>query len=199
MRRFLCILLAVLMCVSLLPLSALAAEDVADAEITDVAEAPQAEDVLDVAAESALENDDEPPVTDGETYSGTCGDDVTWMLDTDTGELTISGTGAMADYSRAPNNPWYSYRSSIKTVTIQSGVTSIGDRTIYGCANLTSVTIPDSVTSIGIRAFFNCTNLTSVTIPDSVTSIGDWAFAQCTSLANVTIPDSATSSPVAKA
>ena len=37
-----------------------------------------------------------------ETFSGTCGDDLTWTLDTDTGVLEISGTGTMANYSN-PN------------------------------------------------------------------------------------------------
>lgn len=33
------------------------------------------------------------------TYSGTCGDNLTWTFDDETGELVISGTGAMYDYS----------------------------------------------------------------------------------------------------
>ncbi len=31
--------------------------------------------------------------------SGTCGDNLAWVLDRDTGVLTISGTGEMTDYS----------------------------------------------------------------------------------------------------
>ena len=30
-----------------------------------------------------------------ETYSGTCGENLTWSLDTDTGELVFEGTGAI--------------------------------------------------------------------------------------------------------
>lgn len=33
-----------------------------------------------------------------EAYSGTCGDNLTWALNPDTGLLTISGEGAMYDY-----------------------------------------------------------------------------------------------------
>ena len=57
--------------------------------------------------------------------SGNCGTDVTWTL-TDRGLLTISGTGAMADYASADSQPWYSYSSSITSAVIEKGVTRIG-------------------------------------------------------------------------
>ena len=82
---------------------------------------------------------------------------------------------------------------SLTSVTIPDGVTYIGDYAFDDCRSLTSVTIPDSVTSIGEQAFYDCTSLTSVTIPDGVTSIGRYAFKGCTSLTSVTIPDSVTS------
>ena len=105
---------------------------------------------------------------------GTCGTNVTWYLDCN-GVLTISGTGAMTNYSSA-NMPWYALKNDIKSVVINSGVTSIGNYAFYGCTNLRSVTIPSTVTTIRPDAFENCTSLTSVTIPSSVTSIGYYAF-----------------------
>ena len=126
------------------------------------------------------------------TYSGTCGDNLTWSLDTDTGVLEISGTGAMEDYSSS-SAPWYSCRDYVKTVTIGDGITCIGDNAFYNCRSLTSVTIGDSVTSIGSHAFFFCSSLTSVTIPFGVTSIGVSAFCYCSSLTSATISDSVTS------
>ena len=76
--------------------------------------------------------------------------------------------------------------SGLTSVTIGSGVTSIGDYAFYYCTGLSSITIPGSVTSIGDYAF-HCTGLTSVTIPDSVTSIGPYSFAWCTRLTSVII------------
>ena len=82
--------------------------------------------------------------------------------------------------------------SSLTSVTIGNGITSIGEYAFYGCS-LTSVTIPDSVTSIGNEAFYGCSSLTSATIGDSVTSIGNEAFNYCTHLTSATIGDSVTS------
>ena len=80
---------------------------------------------------------------------GSCGDNVTYSLDTETGVLTISGTGDMY------YGPFYE-NTNIKSVIIESGVTSIGDEAFSGCRSLTNVTIPDSVTSIGDDAFYGC-------------------------------------------
>ena len=73
---------------------------------------------------------------------------------------------------------------------IPSSVTSIGRRTFFGCASLTSITIPSSVKTIGNEAFIGCTSLKSVTIPSSVMGIGNSTFHSCTSLESVTIPSS---------
>ena len=124
--------------------------------------------------------------------SGFCGDMLTWTLDSE-GTLTISGTGAMKNYSSSTDVPWYSKAASISSVIIENGVTSIGESAFDGCSSLTSVTIPDSVTSIGYEAFYGCRSLTSVTIPDSVTSISNYAFYYCSSLTSVTIGNGVTS------
>ena len=103
--------------------------------------------------------------------SGTTGD-CTWTLNGT--ELTISGTGAMGDYTNKTTLPW---GTSITKVTIESGVTAIGTYVFYGCNKLTSIEIPDSVTTIGWNAFYYCYSLESIEIPDSVTTIGWNAFS----------------------
>ena len=131
--------------------------------------------------------------------SGYCGNpgvnggkNVTWSYVESTGTLSISGSGYMKDYPNVSDVPWYNYKSSIKTVVIESGVTSIGDRAFYSCEGLTSVTIPSSVADIKRHAFFHCEKLASVTIPSSVTSIGGNAFEGCKGLTSVTIPANVT-------
>ena len=64
-------------------------------------------------------------------------------------------------------------------------IPEVASSQFYGCKTLKSVTIGSGITSIGGQAFYNCSSLTSITIPDSVTSIGDKAFYDCTSLVEV--------------
>ena len=100
--------------------------------------------------------------------SGTCGDNLTWSFDTSTNTLTISGTGAMSDYSSSSSvttAPWKAYANTMRTVVIDNGVTSIGKYAFYNCSGLTSVTISDSVTSIGDSAFRGCNSLMEMTLP----------------------------------
>jgi len=120
---------------------------------------------------------------------GYCGaegheEDVTWVLKNISHNytLTISGTGAMADYNGLSERPWDSYAKGIETIVIEDGVTSIGSSAFYDCASLTAVTIPAGVTTIGKYAFENCSGLTTITIPASVTSIGYGVFASCNQL-----------------
>ena len=124
--------------------------------------------------------------------TGKCGDNVTYSFDTSTGMLKISGTGKMTDYSYHNYSPFYQ-NTNIESVSIEDGVTSIGESAFNSCTSLTSVTIPDSVTSIGDFAFCHCKSLTNVTIGNSVTSIGECAFLRCASLISITIPNSVTS------
>ena len=124
--------------------------------------------------------------------SGTCGTNLTWNLDGN-GVLTISGTGAMEDYEFYSAVPWCNNTTSVKTVIIEDGVTSIGNIAFASCYYLTEITIPNSVTSIGSSAFYQCDSLTEITIPNSVTSIGSSAFSQCNALTTITIPNGVTS------
>ena len=107
---------------------------------------------------------------------------LTWKLD-EAGLLTISGIGEMFDFTddiiefdgiapvpmagdsaaAIPSHdiingetgpaPWDNYRSSIKEVIVETGVTGIGTNAFVSCNQITRVTIPDTVTRIGSGAF----------------------------------------------
>lgn len=76
------------------------------------------------------------------------------------GVLTISGTGAMPDYTVSVKAPWSG--KSFTSVVIKEGVTSIGKYAFNSAAGLADITIPSSVNAIGDRAFDKCTALKNV-------------------------------------
>lgn len=154
------------------------------------------------------------PEADEVAYSGT-EESLKWTL-TNKGVLTISGNGAMPNYS--PNDDkfpsWSTYGDKINTVVIENGVTSVGDYAFYGSkalalylsdtvksigqsafynSELLAVTIPSSVETIGNSAFRLCENLTSASIAEGVKIIGENAFRGCTTLAYIDFPSTITS------
>ncbi|MEO1814426.1 MAG: leucine-rich repeat protein [Acetobacterium sp.] len=77
--------------------------------------------------------------------------------------------------------------TSLTTVTIPAGVTSISFQAFSGCSNLTTITVPESVQSVGDQAFYNCSRLKSVSMP-GVISVGDRAFYSCSGLSSISLP-----------
>ena len=183
-------------------------EDVPEEETTETTEEEIPEETAEAPTESEEVPTEEtvPETTEAEETveetagmlaedvidSGTCGDDLTWMLTQD-GTLTISGSGKMGEYTDSSTAPWYKNRENIVNAVVTSGVTSIGGLAFYGCSSLTSITIPESVTSIGWCAFQDCSSLTGITLPEGVTSIEHETFYGCSSLTGITIPDGVTS------
>ena len=137
--------------------------------------------------------------------SGNCGavgneSSVTWSFDTATGTLTISGTGAMADYIADEDSPgWYTayVAQHIEKIVIGYGVTSIGNASFYSIMMYRDAEVvferndkgESSVTSIGNYAFRDGAKLTSIVIPASVETIGDYAFMTCNELTTVTFEE----------
>jgi hypothetical protein len=114
--------------------------------------------------------------------TGSCGDNVTYTIYSDL-SMIISGSGAMTNFNveiggeETLNRENEEYWSAVKKVTIEEGVTSIGDYAFCDCEYLTSLTIPNSVTSIGNMALYGCRSLSSITIPAGVSIIGADAFS----------------------
>ncbi|MGM9630229.1 leucine-rich repeat protein [Butyricicoccus sp.] len=124
--------------------------------------------------------------------SGTCGDNVTWVLD-DSGTLTISGTGAIWGCSyQDTSQPWYDVKSQILNIVIEDGITNIGQYCFQSCSNVKKVTLPDSITRIAQYAFQNCESMQNINLSDNITSIGERAFSGCTSWRPTTLPNQLT-------
>ena len=83
--------------------------------------------------------------------------------------------------------------TSLTSVYISEGVTSIGDYAFNGCTSLTSIYIPNTVNRVGDGIFDSCTSLSSIYIPDTVNRIGEGTFWGCKSLKSINIPESVTS------
>ena len=154
-------------------------------------------------------------------YSGSCGEKVVWSL-YNNGDMVISGSGEMTDYTYHKYGetaaPWAIYRSDIKKVVIESGVTVVGNFAFYNCSNLSevefaadsavktigigafgytgliNVTLPASLEEISDNAFYFCGNLEEVAFEEEgvLTTIGDYAFRNCTSLKKVYIQNTVT-------
>ena len=140
--------------------------------------------------------------TVGSTYTGMCGDDITYTLTVTSQSddkkknyytLSLSGTGSMYDYDSTTTNasyplgraPWYSKREYINRIEISEGITTIGRYAFYNignssnakCLSDATITIPSTVTKINYRAFYSCYSITGdIVIPSSVTYLGEGAF-----------------------
>lgn len=126
--------------------------------------------------------------------SGNCGangSNLTWTLDSE-GTLTISGKGEMSNYTNMSPwgyYSWYKKETQIRTVIIESGVTTIGNYAFYREANLTNISVPDGITSIGSMAFEGCKKLDGIILPNSLTKIGESAFDVCTNFTSIALPE----------
>ena len=122
---------------------------------------------------------------EGSVQSGVWGD-LSWELNETTGVLVISGKGEMN--SLADTTVWLTYSSSIRSVIIKEGVTSIGNHAFKNCPNLSEVSIPSSVAKIGYLSFWHCKGLKSITIPSTCSEVDEDAFSGCDWIETITIP-----------
>ncbi|MCD8201525.1 MAG: leucine-rich repeat domain-containing protein [Clostridia bacterium] len=79
--------------------------------------------------------------------------------------------------------------TTLKSLTIEEGVTSIGKCAFAGCEALETVVMADTVTKIGDYAFSGDTAMESLTLSGSLEEIGMWAFYKCP-FETLELPDS---------
>ena len=119
------------------------------------------------------------------SISGTFGAGLKWSYDGATQELRISGSGSIP----TDNLPWRDYESSIKSIIIEEGITSIDEFVFNDLVSLTNVSFPSTLTRIGNFAFDGCHSLTTVNFPVNLIQIGDCAFRNCSFLQDVKLPN----------
>lgn len=97
-----------------------------------------------------------------------CGENATWTFDEASRILTISGTGAVSDYSG-----WKDIASAVTYVEIGDGITSVGENAFNGFTVLKEVYLAESVTELGADAFKDCSKLATVTTLSDALSFGN--------------------------
>lgn len=121
----------------------------------------------------------------GTIYTGVCGTELSWRLDTNDSIVVITGRGEMSNFQFDEDK-----RPYVKSVVFPKGITRISPRSFEYCYNLQSVTLPDSVMSIGFYAFRKCTGLKEFYMGKNVRTVELNAFLDCTSLQHLVLSDS---------
>ncbi|MEI8084805.1 MAG: leucine-rich repeat domain-containing protein [Paludibacter sp.] len=84
-------------------------------------------------------------------------------------------------------------KSTMSSIFLPAGVTSIAGFAFDECTELTNLNFPTVLTSIGGFAFSGCRALANISIPAGVNFIGPGAFADCQAITSLTIPNGVTS------
>lgn len=184
-KRFFAGLLTVCLLWSLAP-SPVLAQTSLEGQAEEAQEAPATENIQSQETVSG-EEDTVLLASIPEDMEGLCGTSLTWTLTTD-GVLTISGSGAMFDYSTSKRPEWYPYKYAIKTLVLSDDITHIGSYAFHQlfqpCNDvyIAEVNLPSKLESIGDYAFADTYKIENIAIPAGVTSVGTCAFqnACCT-------------------
>lgn len=104
--------------------------------------------------------------------------------------LTISGSGAMPNYTSQNKTPWFDYRADIEHLRIEEGVTEIGKYSFYSFVSCTDVSLPSGLTKLNKYAF-SYAGFSEIVLPESLTYIDNYAFSN-SALQSVSIPSAVT-------
>lgn len=116
-----------------------------------------------------------PPVTFDKT--GTCGEDAKWVLNKDTNELSITGTGDVVRYAPSSiKDSFSSARISAVSVTVAGTINGLDNASFRNFTSLKEFRAEDGLLRIEDETFKDCKALRSVYIPASVSYIGAYVF-----------------------
>ncbi len=137
-------------------------------------------------------------IAQAQHLKGTWNKDITWELDTVTGELNIRGTGTIEGTywsdkkGKWIDSPWKPYLSNIKHIIIAPGAKRIERYCFQRCEQLVDVLLPDGLEEIGESAFYDCKKLVNIEFPTSLKTLETNAFSYCESLKEIDIPKGVT-------
>ncbi len=103
-------------------------------------------------------------------------------------QTTVSGT----TYTVVGTKNTFQFNDYVKEVTLPVTLRTIGDSTFCRCSSLETVNIPLGVTSIKGNAFRRCTSLKKIELPSTLTELGDFVFFACDALEGIVIPEGVT-------
>lgn len=150
----------------------------------------------------------------GYEIGGNLSEKVSWVFETKSGKLTVSGSGKAVSESQWQNSyPWSDFAHNIKSVEFENGITEIGAFAFTGAKKLKKVIATNSVKKVGAYAFDNTKWLSrqknggvyigrclyawkgtvsggSPSFKSNTYSISDYAFSSNDTLTSVTIPSS---------
>lgn len=155
------------------------------------------------AAETAPEESEAISELPANLITGACGDQVSYTLNPDTGELVFSAEGedqemwdfCTPDEAESPDHewqhvlPWGDHLDTIVKVVIPENVVCVGQNAFSYCPNLRQVDGMENLVYINDNAFAY-TQLESVTFGDQLYRIGYSAFEGCRNLKEIELPES---------
>ena len=118
-----------------------------------------------------------------------CGENLTAVLNLDTGVMTFEGTGEFYknDFD-SDEFVWFdTWTDELKEVAIPEGITYIPFALFGSCYNLERVTLPSTLKTIDVGAFQYCGSLQRIAIPAKVSAIDSTAFSGCTGLMQIEV------------
>ena len=212
-KKFLALVMTLSMVLSLVPMTALAAEEQPPAEPKQETQADvqvgQKEEPTASVAEKESTQDEQKTETQETSASEFTVDGLTYEVQDDaesvkvikwdkvaesvTIPVTVSNNGVTYKVSSLTTNnvKLFQNQKGLKSINIEAKVTTLANSMFYGCSGLTEVTLPDTLEIVPIGAFQGCTNLTSITLPQNVKEIGASAFEK-SGLETIVIPSGVT-------
>ena len=116
---------------------------------------------------------------------GACGESARWYYDTQNKKLSISGQGALPDYTAVGEVPWGDYLDEVKEVVISDSITSLGNYSFYGASALLKVTMPLSLKAPqNTTVWYGCENIARIELTYGSGYMDDYADDNYTYFAN---------------